>query len=42
MHVMASEIHGFGGLSFSSIIILSELTIKRVVGPCRFVRILKD
>ncbi len=39
---MANEIAGFGDLKFYLLVILSDLTIKCVIGFDRLVRILKD
>jgi hypothetical protein len=39
---MANEIDGFGDLNFFSLLILSELTVKCVIGVGMFVRILQD
>jgi hypothetical protein len=40
--LMANEIAGFGDLKFYLLVILSDLTIKCVIGFDRLVRILKD
>jgi hypothetical protein len=36
---MANEIVGFDGLNYYFLVILSELTFKRIIGLDRFVRI---